>query len=61
MTNLSSYTWLRGAPLSARNTQQLVRRIGEVALTLVVVAALAGAWLALFTFVPFDFTPPRVR
>ena len=60
MTNNSSYTWLHGAPESARNTQHLARKVFEVALVLLVAAALTGAWLAFFTFVPLDFTPPRV-
>ena len=61
MTNLTSYTWLRGAPVSAASKQQLARKVVEVAVVLLVAAALTGAWLALFTFVPLDFTPPRVR
>jgi len=61
MTNNSSYTWLHGALGSARNTQNLARKAFEVALVLLVAAALTGAWLAFFTFVPLDFTPPRAR
>jgi hypothetical protein len=60
MTNHSSYTWLEGALWSARSKQQLARKVAEVALVLLVAAALTGAWLAFFTFVPLDFTPPRV-
>jgi len=60
MTNFSSYTWLHGAPTSANSNRHFVRKAVEVALGLLVAAALTGAWLALFTFVPFDFTPPRV-
>jgi hypothetical protein len=40
---------------------QLARKAAEVALVLLVLAALTGAWLAFFTFVPLDFTPLRVR
>lgn len=61
MTNLSSYTWLQGALWSAHSKTQLGRKVAEVAVVLLVAAALTGAWLALFTFVPLDFTPPRVR
>jgi hypothetical protein len=58
MINHSSYTWLEGAFDSAR-IKQIARKTAELALALLVVAALTGAWLAFFTFVPFDFTPPR--
>ena len=61
MTNLSSYTWLHGARSSAHSKKHFVRKAAEVALVLLVAAALTGAWLAFFTFVPLDFTPPRVR
>ena len=59
MTHHTSHTWLEGAFDSARTKQNLARKTAEVALWLVVFAALTGAWLAFFTFVPFDFTPPR--
>jgi len=59
MTNNSSYTWFHGVLWSARSKQQFVRKVAEVALVLLVAAALTGAWLAFFTFVPLDFTPPR--
>ena len=61
MMNLTSYTWLQGALWSARSKQQLARKVAEVALVLLVAAALTGAWLAFFTFVPLDFTPLRAR
>lgn len=47
--------------MSPSSKQHLARKAAEVALALVVLAALTGAWIAFFTFVPFDFTPPRVR
>lgn len=59
MTNHTSYTSLQGALESARTKQDLARKTAEVALALLFVAALTGAWFAFFTFVPFDFTPPR--
>jgi len=59
MTNNSSYTWLHGALWSARSKRQVARKVAEVALMLLVAAALTGAWLAFFTFVPLEFTPPR--
>jgi hypothetical protein len=61
MTNYPSYTWLHGALWSARSKQQLARKVAEVSLALLVAAALTGAWLAFFTFVPLDFTPLKVR
>jgi len=61
MTNNSSYTWFHGAQRSARNTQSLGRNAAEVALVIFIAAALTGAWLAFFTFVPLDFTPLRPR
>jgi hypothetical protein len=59
MSNHTSYAWLDGALESARTRQNLARKTAEVAFALLVLAALTGAWLAFFTFVPFDFTPPR--
>ena len=61
MTNHTSYTWLQGALWSAHSKKDLARKAAEVALVLLVAAALTGAWLAFFTFVPLDFTPPRAR
>lgn len=60
MINYTSYTWLQGALESARSKNS-GRKAAEVALVLVVAAALTGAWLAFFTFVPFDLTLPRPR
>ena len=54
MTNLSSHIAVGGAPRAAHTKQDTVRRALEIALTVVVAAALTGAWLALFTVVPFD-------
>ena len=61
MTNLSSHIAFGGASAAAHRKQTRIRRGLEIALFLVVAAALMGAWLAFFTFVPFDFTPPRAR
>ena len=47
--------------MSAHSKKHFVRRLAEGALVLLIAAALTGAWLALFMFVPLDFTPPRVR
>lgn len=52
MTNL---TQIAVAPATTR----IVRRAFEIALGLAIVAALSSAWLAFFTFVPFDLTPLR--
>lgn len=54
MTNLSSHIAVGGATATAGTKQDLARRAVEIALFLVVAAALTGAWLAFFTFVPFD-------
>ena len=43
---------------TARTKQNIARRALEIALVVLVAAALTGAWLAFFTFVPFDL---RVR
>jgi hypothetical protein len=58
MTNLSSHIAVGGAAATADTKQGITRRALEIALFLVVAAALTGAWLAFFTFVPFDL---RVR
>ena len=47
--------------MSAGKRRPLARRLGEVAVTLVAVALLAGAWFALFSFVPLELSPPRFR
>ncbi len=60
MTNHSSYLWLEGAFDSVR-TRQIARNAAEIALVLVVAAALIDAWLAFFTFVPLDFNSLRAR
>jgi hypothetical protein len=54
MTNLSSHIAVGGASAAAHTTHGIARRAFEIALFLVVAAALAGAWLAFFTFVPLD-------
>ncbi|HEX2428926.1 MAG TPA: hypothetical protein VHI53_13420 [Gaiellaceae bacterium] len=53
MTNLSSHIAV-GSADAADTRQDIARRALEIALTIVVAAALAGALLAFFTFVPFD-------
>ena len=58
MTNLSSHIAVGGASATARTKQDIARRALEIALVVVIAAALTGAWLAFFTFVPFDL---RVR
>ena len=57
MTNHSSYPVLHGAATRAESRRRIARTAGEIALGLVVVAALTGAWLAFFTYFPLDFTP----
>jgi hypothetical protein len=58
MTNLSSHIAVGGASATADTKQDIARRALEIALVVVFAAALTGAWLAFFTFVPFDL---RVR
>ena len=58
MTNLSSHIAVGGAAATTGTTQDIARRALEFALVVVIAAALAGAWIAFFTFVPFDL---RVR
>ena len=55
MTNLSSHIAVGGASATAGTTQDIARRAFEIALFVVIAAAVAGAWIAFFTFVPFDF------
>jgi len=59
MTNLSSHIAVGGAPATARTKNDIVRRALEIALGVAIVAALTGAWLTFFLFVPFDLTPQR--
>jgi hypothetical protein len=54
MTNLSSHIAVGGATEATNLTQGIARRALEIALYVIVAAALAGAWLTFFTFVPFD-------
>jgi hypothetical protein len=58
MTNLSSHIAVGAASASADTKRDLARRAVQIALLVVIAAALTGAWLAFFTFVPFDL---RVR
>jgi hypothetical protein len=55
MTNLSSHIAVGGATATPDTKQDIARRAVEIALTIVVAAALTGAWFAFFTAVPFDF------
>ena len=54
MTNLSSHIAVGGATATTRIKQDTARRAFEIALFVAVAAALTGAWLAFFTFGPFD-------
>jgi hypothetical protein len=59
MTNISSHIAAGGTHVTARTGQDIARRALEIAVTVVLAAALTGAWVAFFTFVPLDFTPYR--
>lgn len=61
MTNLIPHPVQEGARTGAHSKKELARKAAEGALAIIVIAALTGAWLAFFTFLPLDFTPPRVR
>ena len=54
MTNLGSHIAVGGATATPDTKQDIARRAFEIALYVVIAAALTGAWLAFFTFVPFD-------
>ena len=58
MTNISSHIAVGRASAPADTKRHIARRAVEITLFVVIAAALAGAWLAFFTFVPFDL---RVR
>lgn len=45
----------------APRTQRLLAKLVDPALAAFMAFLLAGLWLALFTIVPLDLTPPRVR
>lgn len=55
MTNHSSYIAVGDVSTST----DIARRAVDVAVAIAVVAALTGAWLMFFSFVPFDLTPHR--
>jgi hypothetical protein len=59
MTNLSSHIAGGRAAAPAGTSQHIARRLAEIAVAVAIVAALTGAWLTFFTFVPFDLTPHR--
>ena len=54
MTNLSSHIAVGGAMATTGTRQDIARRAVEIGMIAVVAAALVCAWLAFFTFVPFD-------
>lgn len=55
MTNISSHTAAGDVAAPAG----IARFALEIAVAVAIVAALAAAWLAFFSFVPFDLTPLR--
>lgn len=61
MTNHTAYPVQDGAVAGAESKRHIARKAAEIALVIVVGAALTGAWLAFFTFVPLDFTSLRPR
>jgi hypothetical protein len=48
-----------GALVRAESRRHIVGKAARIALIVVVAAALAAAWLALFTFLPLDFSTLR--
>jgi hypothetical protein len=59
MTNLSSHIAVGSTQAPAGTTRDIGRRAFEITLGIAIVAALTGAWLTFFSFVPFDLTPHR--
>jgi hypothetical protein len=47
--------------VNAPTAQRLLAKLVYPALPAILVALVAAAWLALFTIVPLELTPPRVR
>jgi hypothetical protein len=56
MTNHTAYPVQDGAVVGTESGRYIARKAARIALIAVFAAALAGAWLAFFMFVPFDFT-----
>ena len=59
MTNHTAYPVQDGAVVSAESGRHIARKAARIALIAVFAAALAGAWLALFMFLPLDFSALR--
>lgn len=59
MTNHTALLVQDGAVVSAESKRRIARKAAQIALILVVAAALAAAWLALFMFLPLDFSTLR--
>ena len=55
MTNLSSHIAVGGASATASTKHDFARRAFEIALFVVIAAAVAGALVAFVPFVPLDF------
>jgi hypothetical protein len=56
MTDHTAYPVQDGALVGAERRRHIARKAAEIALVVVFAAALTGAWLAFFMFVPVDFT-----
>ncbi len=56
MATHSTHPLRHGALTSSVTARQIGRKTAEVVLVLVALAAVAVAWFALFSFVPFDLT-----
>ena len=56
MTNHTALPVQDGAVIGAQDGRSIARKAAPIALMAVFAAALAGAWLAFFMFVPLDFT-----
>jgi hypothetical protein len=59
MTNHTAQPVQHGALAGAESGHHIVRKVAGIALIVVVAAALAAAWLALFMLLPLDFSTLR--
>jgi hypothetical protein len=55
MTTHHTVELVAGTPARTRN---LLARVPDAVLATILAAAITGAWLAFFTFVPLDFRVP---
>ena len=59
MTNHTAIPAQDGTAIGAEHGRNILRKAARIALVVVVAVALAAVWLALFTFLPLDFSTLR--